>query len=47
MSLPFERSIPQENIQPVPKLQDPRNQTGKWECKQCKHEFHIQPVQVS
>ena len=43
MSLPFERNIVQDNIH---QLTDPRNQNGRWECSQCKHEYHVPPIQV-
>eukprot|EP00800_Vazella_pourtalesii_P018738 TRINITY_DN612_c1_g2_i3.p1 TRINITY_DN612_c1_g2~~TRINITY_DN612_c1_g2_i3.p1 ORF type:complete len:511 (+),score=69.56 TRINITY_DN612_c1_g2_i3:76-1608(+) len=42
MSLPFERSIVPENMHQLP---DPRNQNGRWECSQCKHEYHVPPIQ--
>ncbi|KAI6654185.1 hypothetical protein LOD99_3029 [Oopsacas minuta] len=45
MSLPFERSMGQDNIHQIPKLQDPRNQIGRWECTQCKHEYIVPPLQ--
>ena len=46
MSLPFERSIAQETIHSNTQIKDPRNQSIRWECQQCKLEFHTPPIQV-